>query len=271
MTDVVRRPAVAGYFYPSDPAALRGELASFSRGAPPARANAHAVVVPHGSYRRSGAIVGAALARTVIPRQCVILGPSHTGSWMPWSVMAEGAYRTPLGDVPVNGWMAQALRTRCPFLEADAWAQRGEHAIEVVLPFLQWLGPPDLTVVPVIIGSDDEAEFARLAGALAEVIRMAEEPVLMIASSDLSHYEPQADAAAHDRRLLEAIRALDYRAVVRQVQEGVRMCGYGAVACAIDAATKLGASRATVVAHQTSAEAGGDPHSVIGYAGVVIT
>ncbi len=249
---------------------LREQLASFTR-TETARVQAHAVVVPHGSYTRAGAVLGATLARTVIPRQCVILGPSHTGSWMPWSVMTDGAYRTPLGDVSINTWAAQALRRRCPFLEADAWSQRGEHAIEVVLPFLQWLGPSDLTVVPIVVGSDDEAQFTQLARGLAEVIRMAEEPVLIIASSDLSHYETQAEGAAQDRRLLDALGALDSRALIRQVREGSRMCGYGAVACAIESAKTLGAARATVAAYSTSAETGGDPHAVIGYAGVVIT
>lgn len=269
VSSVVRRSAVAGYFYPADPVVLSAQLATFTRG-DAARVQAHAVIVPHGSYSRCGAILGATLARTVIPRQCVILGPSHTGSWMPWSLMVDGAYRTPLGDVPVNARVAQALRARCPFLEVDAWAQRGEHAIEVVLPFVQWLGPPEVTVVPIVIGSDDEAQFTQLARALAQVIRMAEEPTLIIASSDLSHHEAQAAGAAEDQRLLDAVRALDSRAVILQVRQGSRMCGYGAVACAIESAATLGATRAAVAAYSTSAQAGGDPHSVTGYAGVII-
>ena len=121
---VIRRPAVAGYFYPADPEALRAQVDAFSRrGAPPMPARA--VVVPHGSYRHSGAIAGSTLGQIAIPRRCVIVGPSHSGSWNPWSLLLEGAYRTPLGDVPIDTDGAEALRSRCPFLEPDAWGQRG--------------------------------------------------------------------------------------------------------------------------------------------------
>ena len=183
----------------------------------------------------------------------------------------DGAYRTPLGDVPIDASCAEALQSRCQFLSPDAWAQAGEHAIEVLLPFLQRRAPADLSVVPIVMGSDDEAEFARFAEALAQVVRMQEEPVLLIASSDLSHYEVQERAARQDRQLIEAIEAFDVPAIIRAVrEESVRMCGYGAVACVLTAAKQLGASRASLIAYSTSAEAGGDPHSVMGYAGLVV-
>ena len=267
---VVRRPAVAGYFYPADPALLRGQLDAFMR-ADVAAAPVPAVIVPHGSYTHSGALAGAALSRVTIPRRCILVGPSHTGSWMPWSLLMEGAYRTPLGDVPIDTGCAEALRARCPFLEPDAWAQRGEHAIEVVLPFLQWRGPAELAVVPIVTGSDDPDEFARLGAALAQVVRLQEEPVLLIASSDLSHYESRARAFEQDRALLGQVQALDGAGLIRHVQEHpVSMCGYGPVAAVLEAAKTLGAHRAALVGYRTSAEAGGDPDSVIGYASVII-
>ena len=185
--------------------------------------------------------------------------------------MEGGAYRTPLGEVPIDVPGAEALRARCPFLEGDAWAQQGEHAIEVVLPFLQRLAPPDLAIVPIITGSRDEEEFKSLSEALAQVVRMQEEPVLLIASTDLSHYEPRERGAAHDRALLEAVRTLEGKALLRCVREqGIVMCGDGAAAAVLDAARTLGGSSATVVRYGTSAEAGGDPGSTTGYAGVVI-
>ncbi len=267
---VIRRPSVAGYFYPSDRTSLEQAVASLTpHTADPAQALA--AIVPHGSLRHAGAVLGATFSRLQIPRRCVLLGPSHTGSWMPWSLMAGGAYRTPLGEVPIDESCAEALMNRCAFLEHDAWSQRGEHAIEVVLPFLQRLGPADLTIVPIITGSDDEEAFSHLAMALAQVIRMQEEPVLLIASSDLSHYVPQLEATAHDQHLLDAIATLQGAALIERVRrDSILMCGYGAVATVLDAARHLGATRTEVVAHQSSAEAGGDPHSAIGYAGVVI-
>src|SRR3989338_639113 len=181
---VVRRPAVAGYFYLADPAILRGQLNALMPMADPAAsfdgaqdavpstrrgtAPATAVLVPHGSYERCGTLAGWALSGVRIPRRCIVVGPSHTGSWMPWSLLTDGAYRTPLGDVPVDQAAAEALLARCPFLQPDAWTQRGEHAVEVVLPFLQQRGPADLSVVPLITGSDNAEEFLRLAEGLAQ-------------------------------------------------------------------------------------------------------
>ena len=183
----------------------------------------------------------------------------------------SGAYRTPLGDVPIDEACAEALRTRCPFLEPDAWAQRGEHALEVLLPFLQCRAPADLSVVPIVLGSDDPAQFAQLGYALAQVVRMQEEPVLLVASSDLSHYEPRELGATQDRALTDAVCALDDASLIRHVtEERIRMCGYGAAVCVLRAAAELGATRGLLAAYTTSASAGGDPRSAIGYGGIVI-
>jgi AmmeMemoRadiSam system protein B len=271
MVHAVRRPAVSGYFYPADPAALRELVGRLTRH-DEASVRAQGLIVPHGSFRHAGAIAGAAFGRVVIPRRCIVIGPSHTGSWMPWSLMTGGAYRTPLGDVPIDAACAAALQARCPFLEADTWSQRGEHAIEVPLPFLQHLGPSDLSIVPIVTGADRAEEFVQLAQALAQVVRMLEEPVLLVASSDFSHYESRARVADLDRALLEPVQAMDGASLVRLVQdERLLMCGYGAVACVLDASRQLGARRAGLVSYGTSADAGGDPNSAIGYASLVIT
>ena len=261
---------MAGYYYLAGSAALTAALeALLPRDIMPRPARA--VIVPHDSLRRSGTIVADTLSRVVIPRRCIVLGPSHTGSWMRWSVMPAGAYRTPLGDVPVDEALAEMLRARCPFLEPDAWGQRGEHAIEAIVPWLQRLGPPELAIVPIIIGSDTPQEVAALADALQEAVRASSEPVLLIASSDLSHFAPAAKTAEQDERLTQRICALDsegLRSAIRQ--EAIRMCGESAVACIVQAAKALGAERGVVARHGTSAEASGDPGSVTGYAGIVI-
>ena len=270
MTGVVRRPAVAGYFYPAEAVALRDEVDALTAGVDE-RVPAYGVLVPHSSYARSGKVAGAVFGRVVIPRRCLIIGPSHTGSWMSWSLMADGAYRTPLGDVQIDRALAETLRTRCSFLETDAWSQRGEHAVEVQLPFLQRLGPSDLSVVPVIVGSEDAGELEHFTIALTQAVRMCEEPVLLIASSDLSHYQPLPTAVEQDRLLMEAIRSLDGALLRRLVmEEGIAMCGFQAVWCVLETARRLGARGASQIAYQASAETGGDPHAVIGYGGMVI-
>ena len=270
MTDVIRRPAVAGYYYPEDPEELRNQLRVLAQAEGPPEA-AHAVIVPHGSFRHSGRITGQTLARVRVPRRCLVVSPSHAGSWGRWRIMLDGAYRTPLGDVPIDRACAAALHARCQWLDDDPEAQRGEHGIEVQLPFLQWLGPARLTVVPLLVGAGSYAEYVHMGHILAHVIRMQEEPVLLMASSDLSHYEPEEQARRQDQNLLAAITSMESEAL-RQVveQDHLLMCGYGAVVCVLEAAKALGATRATLAAYGTSAEAGGDPHAVIGYAGCVI-
>ena len=268
----VRRPVVAGYYYPADPAVLEETLDAllFGAGAAPPQP-ARALIVPHGSFRHAGPVAAAAWASVRVPRRAILIGPSHAGTWMPWSLMEQGAYRTPLGEVPIDEPAAAALRARCPFLSADAWAQPGEHAIEVVLPFLQRLGPPELSIVPIITGSEDRDDCARLSDALAQVVRMQEEPVLLVASTDLSHYAPAARRAALDEQVLNAIGTLNGQTLLDRVQEqSIMMCGAIAAACVIDAARALGATSSAVARQGSSAEAGGDPGSTTGYAGVVI-
>ena len=233
---------------------------------------ATALVVPHGSLRQSGAIAAAAIRQVHIPRRCIMLGPFHAGNSMRWSLMARGAYRTPLGIVPIDEAIALAVLEACPFLEADDAGQRGEHAIEVVLPFLQMAGPSDLSLVPILTRSDDVEELGYLSTVLAQLIRSQPEGTLLIASSDLSQYEPEAEGAARDHRLLEPIQALDGPALLRQLRGGgATMCGAAAVACVLMAARQLGATRADIADYGNSAQGGGDPHAVIGYAGIVIT
>ncbi len=267
----IRRPAVAGYFYPADRGVLETEVDRLARrNAPPQ--DAIGLVVPHGSFRHAGPVIGAAFARVRVPRRCIAVGPSHTGSWMPWSLMARGAYRTPLGDAPIDEACAEALAARCPFLTVDAWGQRGEHAIEVLVPFLQRLGPPDLMLTPVITGSDDRDELAALAVALAQAVRLQEEPVLLIASTDLSQFAPEAQVRAGDLALIDTLCAIDPQAFLREASErSLIVCGYAAAFCVTEAARLLGATQGTLAAYATSADAGGDPVSAIGYGGLVLS
>jgi hypothetical protein len=271
LTASVRRPAVAGYYYPQEPATLAAaidELAAPVEAPSPALA----LIVPHGSLRHAGAVAGAAYRRSVIPRHCILVGPSHAPQWMPWSLMAAGAYRTPLGDVPVDMACAEALRRRCAFLEPDAAGQRGEHSLEVQVPFLQRRAAAELAIVPILVGAPAEAERLRLAEALAQVVRLHEEPVLLIASSDLSHFETRERGAAQDRAILARIAALDPDGLLATVrEEQIAMCGAVAVSIVLEASRRLGATAACVAAYATSADAGGDPGSCTGYAGVAVS
>ena len=268
--EVIRRPSVAGYFYPEERSELARTIDALV-GSREQLGDACAIIVPHGSYTYAGAVSGRVFARVRIPRRCILVGPSHTGCWLPWSVIASGAYRTPLGDVLVDERCAGELLCRCGFLTQDPTAQQGEHSIEVPLPFLQRLGPRDLTIVPIICQSEELTELDAMAKALAQVVRLQEEPVLLVVSADLSQYRAATRVRAQDARLLEAITTLDAATVRRHVQDdGLSLCGVGALVCVLKAASRLGASRAELLAYGTSADTGGDPHSTTGYAGLRI-
>lgn len=270
VTPRVRRPAVSGYYYPEEPQVLRQVL---DRLVPVVaeKLTAYAAIVPHGSLRHSGGVAGAVFGRIRIPRRCVIVGPSHTGTAMRWSLFARGSFRTPLGLVNVDEPLCDTLLESCPFLEADAWGQRGEHAVEVILPFLQYARPEGCVVTPIVTSSARLDELSDCAQALERAVRTLGEPVLLIASSDLSHYEPEAVGAEQDRQLLEAILNLDATGLCRLADAGVTtMCGVGAVASVLMAAVRLGATRAELLGYGTSVAAGRDPNSVVGYGGVIV-
>lgn len=278
---MIRQPAVAGRFYPKDPAELRATVATLLADArraetalPPARATV-AVVAPHAGYVYSGPTAAKAFARTVIPGLVVILAPNHTGVCTAdsgISLWESGAFRTPLGDVPVDADVAIALREISDTTVAvDHAAHEHEHAIEVELPFLQVLRA-DVRIVPLVIAGDAWEPARRLGDILARLIGAAGEPVLLIASSDLNHYEPAKVSEDKDARALEAVTALDGQELLARCQrDRISMCGRAPVAATLAAAHALGAKRVDVVDYRHSGWVSGDNARVVGYAGVVIS
>ena len=208
-----------------------------------------------------------------LPALIVILAPNHTGVCRApggASLWEDGAFRTPLGDVPVDAPCAAALRAASPLVGLDHDAHRGEHAIEVLLPFLQVLRP-DARIVPLVLAWDAWDRASELGNALASVVREAAEPILLVASSDLNHYEPAAVTEQKDARALEAVTALDgAELLARCRRERISMCGRGPAAVVIAAARALGATRADVVDYRHSGWVSGDDSQVVGYGGVVI-
>ena len=274
----VRPPAVSGRFYPSDPAELRATIATLLAEVRPAVGPsgrpAVGVIAPHAGYVYSGPTAAAAFARVTVPGLVVIVAPNHTGicdAKSGVSLWEAGAFRTPLGDVLVDADAAQALRDISEgVVEVDHDAHRAEHAVEVELPFLQMLRS-DVRIVPLVIAWD-AWERARLLGEmLAKLVQAAGEPVLLVASSDLNHYEPAAISERKDEAALQAIRALDGADLLaRCKRERISMCGRGPAAIVIAAARALGAKHAEVVDYRHSGWVSGDNARVVGYAGVLI-
>jgi MEMO1 family protein len=269
----LRHPAVAGRFYPADPDDLRAQAREYlSQPEHSTRAPQRAIgcLAPHAGYMYSGHVAGAVFARIEIPRRCIVICPNHTGLGSPLALMGEGAWETPLGGIGIDSELAERLKRAFPLLEEDSSAHRAEHAVEVELPFLQ-LRQPDLRFVPIAVGTRQFEVLDQLGRVLAEVISAAREPVLVIASSDMNHYESDAITRVKDHRAIERILTLDPRGLYDVVnQQAISMCGYGPAVAMLTAARALGANSAELVKYATSADASGDRNMVVGYAGVVV-
>jgi hypothetical protein len=201
----------------------------------------------------------------------ILLGPRHYPRGAPMAILSRDAWQTPLGLAPIDAPLAEKIARACPLLREDAVAHSAEHSLEVQLPFLQRLAP-SVAFVPVVIASVPFADLESLAYALAEVIRAEPEPILIVASSDMNHYEPDDVTRVKDGKAIDTILALEPRELFDTVRnEHISMCGYGATVTMLIAARALGATRAELVRYATSGEVNGDLREVVGYAGMIIT
>jgi AmmeMemoRadiSam system protein B len=269
---MIRLPAVAGRFYPSDPARLGRELDSYlATGLHPAKVRAQACLVPHAGYKYSGHVAGAVYSRMEIPARAILVGPRHFPAGAPLAILSDGAWKTPLGLALVDTSLAQRIKRACPLLRDDSVAHESEHSLEVQLPFLQRLAP-SFTFVPIVIGSSQYADLEALGMALAEVIGSGPEPVLLVASSDMNHYESEEVTRAKDRQAIGRLLALDPRGLFDTVRnEDISMCGYGAAVAMLTAVKRLGALQGELVRYATSGDVTEDYEEVVGYAGIIIS
>ena len=273
----IRRPAVSGTFYAGTAGELKEQIEwcykhELGPGTIP-RVNSRglreivAIVVPHAGYYYSGPVAAHAykeLAEDGVFDTAVILGPNHTGYGDPVSLWAEGDWRSPLGEVEINKKLARRLLG--DVIEADEIAHIHEHSIEVQLPWLQYLYGK-VRIVPITMLAQD-IETARIVG---KSIGQAGDNLIVIASSDLTHYEPQSVAMEKDSSVIEAIIALDEEELYERCERlGCTMCGYGPVAAAIVAAKEMKAQKASLLKYATSGDTSGDFSRVVGYGSIVI-
>jgi MEMO1 family protein len=265
----VRHPSVAGRFYPAQPEVLMRDLQSYLL-VTGEKIEAAGCVVPHAGYMYSGHVAGAVYARLALPARFIILCPNHTGAGKPLAVMSEGSWDTPLGQVEIDHELAMELRDAVPFLSEDVAAHRTEHALEVQLPFLQALRR-EFTFVPIAVGVGSYEPLAELGEAIARVAAAHDDKILIIASSDMNHYESDAITRIKDSKAIEQILKLAPKGLFEVVvNEDISMCGYGPAIAMLTAAKRLGAESAELVKYATSADVSGDRDTVVGYAGVIV-
>lgn len=268
---MVRPPAVAGRFYPARPDELKKAIEGYVQPVD-TRARVAGAIVPHAGYMYSGHVAGAVYSHIELPQRNVVLCPNHTGLGVPLSIMRSGAWQTPLGEMQIDQELCEALMAADPYLEDDVEAHRYEHAVEVQLPFMQHLAGAGVRFVPITIGTGNWRLLEELGEAIADMLLKLNENALVIASSDMNHYEPDALTRVKDRKAIDQVLAMDPRGLYDVVRrENISMCGYGPAAAMLIAAKRLGATKAELVKYATSGDVSGDLDRVVGYAGMVIS
>ena len=260
-------PAVSGQFYPGTASGLSRALLALTREVKE-RESAIGVVVPHAGYVYSGAVAGEVFSSVHVPGRAVIFCPNHTGLGEDVSVMSHGSWRMPWGEVPIDEELAARLETACPLLREDASAHLREHAIEVQLPFLHRFRP-DVRIVPVALGRLSLEECRDLGETMADAIAGDPERPLLVASSDMSHYVPDAVARTKDKMAIDRMLARDPGGLYRIVRaERISMCGVLPATVVLFAALRLGATSARLIRYATSGDVSREFDQVVGYAGL---
>ncbi len=279
----IRHPAVAGSWYAGTPNSLRNQIkelfthrlgpGSLPKAAKEGPRNIVGLVVPHAGYMASGPVAAHAyhrLAQDGKPDIIVIFGPNHTGRGSALSIMNAGVWRTPLGDVEVDTETAEQILQRSNIIDLDEMAHVYEHSIELQLPFLQYLYGSEFKFVPVCFMMQDLQSSREVGKAVTEALKGKN--ALVIASSDMTHYEPQERAEKKDKMAIDAVLNMDEEQYYNTVEAyAISTCGYGPTIAAITAAKELGANKAQLICYKTSGEVLGDRSAVVGYAAIAFT
>lgn len=266
---MLRLPAVAGQFYPGNPKELTALVEKYTKSEEPSeKVKVHACLVPHAGYVYSGGVAGAVFARIALPEKILVLGVRHFPQGEPLAILSEGAWRTPLGDVPIESKLAGQLRADCPGLQEDSVAHKREHSLEVELPFLQVLSP-GFSFVPVAVGTLHFEDLKRTGEGVARVLESTEDEVLIVTSSDMNHYEDEETTREKDDKAIQCMLKLDAKGLYEVCrQEHISMCGLGPAVVMLTAMNRLGVGKAELVRHATSGDVSGDREEVVGYAGM---
>jgi hypothetical protein len=267
---MVREPTVSGQFYPQDKEELKRLIEGFAPKVS-SKIDARGIILPHAGYIYSGKVAVHVVSRIFPKKRIIILGPNHTGLGENFSLWAKGKWRIPFKDVSIDEELAQEILRKSDCIKEDYLAHSYEHSIEVELPILVYFFE-DFKFVPICCQLADIKRYQKVAEQIFEAIKLTKEEILFVASSDMSHYEPEPTARKKDRIALESILNLDEEELIRKVKkENISMCGVSPVSILISCMKKMKADKAEVVLYQTSGQVSGDYSSVVGYAGIVVS
>jgi len=265
----VRDAVVAGKFYPGTRLAVEDAVREMIGPGP--KQKALGVMVPHAGYMYSGKVAGEVYGAVEMPQSFIVVGPNHTGLGPMASIMTSGVWSLPGGDASINQELAGAVLSHSNTLESDDQAHISEHSIEVQIPFMQYL-VDQVTFVPISMMVHSLEACRDIGGAIAAAVKAYPHPVLVVASSDMNHYESQAIAHEKDKLAIGRLLALDPEGLLDTVQTNhISMCGVAPAAAMLFACNQLGASDARLIKYETSGDVTGDFNQVVGYAGVLVS
>jgi len=278
----IRKACQAGAFYAGTANSLKKQIEScflgkYGPGSLPklnkqGKRIIKALVCPHAGYMYSGQVAAHSyfeLANDGIPESIVIIGPNHTGLGSGVSIMDEGKWLTPLGELEIDSKLAKEICKVSNIIDVDEKAHEYEHSIEVQLPFLQYIYGNKIKFVPICMMMQDLKTSIEIGEALGIVL--SNKNSIIIASSDMTHYEPQKIAEKKDKLAINAILELNEKKLHEVIEnEMISMCGYGPVTVAIKASKSLGASKAKLLCYKTSGDITGEYGAVVGYASISI-
>lgn len=263
----MRAPAVSGQFYPRSKNDLEREISRCFAGVPAVEKDVLGAVVPHAGYMYSGNTAAYVYSSLPEADTFVLLGPNHTGYGSPVAVSSEN-WSTPLGEVSSDMEFIKALPKK--IIDMDESAHIHEHSIEVQLPFLQHRFK-EFSIVPICMGIQDEETAQDVGEELAEAAKKVKKKIVIIASSDFTHYMPDKTARENDAYYIQSILKMDVPGFYRRLHErNASVCGYGAIAAMLTATKNLGAKKATLLKYSTSGDTTGDLAAVVGYAGIIV-
>lgn len=265
-----RKPSVAGYFYPSNAKKLHETIGRMVDSKAEAK-KAICIISPHAGYEYSGGVAGRVFSSVELPEKFVIVGPNHREVSEELAIMKTGTWETPLGDVPIDESLAELIMKQTEIIVEDERSHQLEHSLEVQIPFIQYF-KKNISIVPISIAYYTAyEELEELGKAISQAIRKSSHEVLIIASTDMSHYVSQEEAREKDFLAIERILQLDAKGLYEVVKrEHISMCGFQPTTAAIIASKDLNAEKAELIRYQTSGDVSGNFSEVVGYAGIRI-
>jgi len=266
---MIRNPAVANQFYPGEEKVLMENIKELILEGRPKK-KALGIISPHAGYVYSGRVAGEVFSSIILPKNILLLGPNHTGLGAKAAIMTEGSWRTPLGLAQINSTIAKALLESSPIIEEDSKAHQREHSLEVQIPFIQYL-MKDFSIIPLSLKHLTFEQCEEMGHAMANALKKLGEEILILASSDMTHYESQSSAKAKDEKALAEILNLSPKGLYDVVHSyDISMCGVIPTTVMLVITKDLGARRAELVRYSTSGDVNKDYSHVVGYAGVVV-